>query len=308
MACPEETLGRRRCPWSQSSNPSAFSGPLGRERNGLPSWAPRRTVPDVTTPASPTLGEVEAALQRSHERLAAAVQDLGPDQLTGPSYDAEWTVADVLSHLGSGAEISTLLLDAGVDGGEGPGFEEFTAVWDRWNAKPPEQQAADSLTANATFLQRVGALDEEQRRAFSVEMFNGHQDLLGLARLRLGEHAVHTWDVLVEADPSAQVAPDATALLLPGLDDLVSRAGQRLEEPLKVAVHTLDPDAVFLLEADADGPRLTPGTTDSVLATLELPAEAFLRLVYGRLDPEHTPAVEVDGVDLDALRAVFPGF
>jgi uncharacterized protein (TIGR03083 family) len=262
----------------------------------------------VTTPATPTLAEVEAALQRSHERLAAAVADLGPDQLTGPSYDAEWTVADVLSHLGSGAEISTLLLDAGVTGGEGPDFADFTAVWDDWNAKSPTQQAADSLAANATFLQRVSALDEDQRRSFSVEMFNGRQDLVGLARLRLGEHAVHTWDVLVEADPSAQVAPDATALLLPGLDDLVSRAGQRSEEPLRVAVHTLDPAAIFLLEADVDGPRLTAGTTDSTLATLELPAEAFLRLVYGRLDPAHTPAVEVDGVDLDALRAVFPGF
>jgi hypothetical protein len=34
-----------------------------------------------------------------------------------------------------------------------------------------------------------------------------------------------------------------------------------------------------------------------------------VRLVYGRLDAEHTPAaVETDGVDLDQLRAVFPGF
>lgn len=44
-------------------------------------------------------------------------------------------------------------------------------------------------------------------------------------------------------------------------------------------------------------------------ATLRLPAEALIRLVYGRLDAHHTPpAVAADGVDLDTLRGVFPGF
>ena len=41
---------------------------------------------------------------------------------------------------------------------------------------------------------------------------------------------------------------------------------------------------------------------------LSLPAEAFIRLVYGRLDPDHTPAsVDARGVDLDLLRRTFPG-
>jgi hypothetical protein len=34
----------------------------------------------------------------------------------------------------------------------------------------------------------------------------------------------------------------------------------------------------------------------------------LLRLVYGRLDADHTPEVITDGIDLDRLRAVFPGF
>jgi hypothetical protein len=39
-----------------------------------------------------------------------------------------------------------------------------------------------------------------------------------------------------------------------------------------------------------------------------LPAEAFVRLVYGRLDPDHTPAsVVTDGGLLSLLRAAFPG-
>jgi hypothetical protein len=41
---------------------------------------------------------------------------------------------------------------------------------------------------------------------------------------------------------------------------------------------------------------------------VELPAEALLRLVYGRLDPDHTPAQVIGAGTLDELREVFPGF
>jgi hypothetical protein len=42
---------------------------------------------------------------------------------------------------------------------------------------------------------------------------------------------------------------------------------------------------------------------------VRIPAEAMLRLAYGRLDPAHTPAaVEADPAVLDRLRTVFPGF
>ena len=44
----------------------------------------------------------------------------------------------------------------------------------------------------------------------------------------------------------------------------------------------------------------------AVAPDLVLPAEAFVRLVYGRLDPDHTPAVR-GTADLAELRAVFPG-
>jgi len=40
-----------------------------------------------------------------------------------------------------------------------------------------------------------------------------------------------------------------------------------------------------------------------------MPAEALLRLAYGRLDAAHTPASVTGEADvLDKLRAIFPGF
>jgi hypothetical protein len=53
---------------------------------------------------------------------------------------------------------------------------------------------------------------------------------------------------------------------------------------------------------------LTESNGEDGLPELRLPAEAFVRLVYGRLGPHHTPPVEADGVDLDELRQLFPGF
>jgi hypothetical protein len=44
-----------------------------------------------------------SALRHSHDRLRASVEPLGPDQLAQRSYPSEWTIAQVLSHLGSQA-------------------------------------------------------------------------------------------------------------------------------------------------------------------------------------------------------------
>jgi hypothetical protein len=41
---------------------------------------------------------------------------------------------------------------------------------------------------------------------------------------------------------------------------------------------------------------------------IELPSEAFIRLVFGRLDPAPTSAVSGSPTLLDELRTAFPGF
>ena len=70
-------------------------------------------------------------------------------------------------------------------------------------------------------------------------------------------------------------------------------------------VRTTDPARDFSLTTGPDAVALAPG--DGGAPDLTLPAEAFIRLVYGRLDPEHTPPFEGDPALLDSLRSVFPG-
>jgi uncharacterized protein (TIGR03083 family) len=262
-------------------------------------------------PAGTTsLTRVHDALLASHDRLVSVLGSV--DDVTRPSYDDGWTIADVASHLGSGAEIFTLILDAGVAGDPAPGIEEFRGIWDRWDAKPPQDQVEDAVRSDTAFLDGLAGLGEEERAAWRADLFGGTQDLAGVVGMRLSEHAMHTWDILVALDPTATLEADATAHILGHLDPLVDRTAKPTEEPVTVVVQTSAPERRLVLEVDGQGASLTPAdaarSAAGAGARLELPAEAFVRLVYGRLDPEHTPeSVRAEGVDLDVLRAVFPG-
>jgi len=247
------------------------------------------------------------ALRHSHERLQAVAGSLDADQLRRRSYASEWSIAQVLSHIGSQAEIFSLFLDAGLGGQDPPGPETFAPIWDVWNAKSPEDQAADALRADETVTARFESIDDEQRKRFAVKLFGMDFDATGLARMRLGEHAVHTWDIAVALDPAATLAPDAVDLLIDTLGQLVARAGKPGGAQRRLHVSTSSPVRHFTLETGETVTLAASGYSEG-LPELALPAEAFIRLVYGRLDPAHTPPVETKRADLDELRQVFPGF
>jgi hypothetical protein len=131
--------------------------------------------------------------------------------------------------------------------------------------------------------------------------------------MRLNEHAIHTWDVIVIREPSAEVSPDAVSFMIDSLDQVAARSGSTAGGPIEVDITTSDPERAYRLSvgetvtlrrAGKEGDDATPAT-----ATVRMPSESLVRLVYGRLDAEHTPAsVEAEGIDLNALRSVFPGF
>jgi uncharacterized protein (TIGR03083 family) len=256
----------------------------------------------------PELNELLVELRRSRDRLVAALGGLSDEQVAGPSYADEWSIAQVASHLGSGAEIFTLFLDAGRQHTPAPGAEEFQPIWSRWNGKTPSEQGRDAVVADAEFIRVVEALTPDERAGWQLEMFGSATSLPGLLRMRLGEHVLHTWDIEVALDPAATVPDPAAALVIDTLPGLAARAGKPMPNPRAVQVTT--PHRNFVLEPIDDGVRLLPASSEAERsARVRLPAEAFVRLVYGRLDAEHTPAsVEAQGVDLADLRATFPGF
>ena len=246
------------------------------------------------------------ALRHSHDRLQALVGPLEGAQLEQRSYASEWSIAQVLSHLGSGAEIFGLFLQAGLAGQEPPGRDTFVPIWNAWNAKDPRAQAADALRADEATLERFEALDPEQKVGLRLHLFGMDTDITGVARMRVSEHAVHTWDIAVALDPSATVAPDAVGLLVDTVGQLATWSARPDGKPRRIRVSTRDPERHFLLET-GEAVSLAESDGEDGLPELRLPAEAFVRLVYGRLGPAHTPPVEADGVDLDELRQLFPG-
>ena len=246
------------------------------------------------------------ALRHSHDHLRALVEPLDADQLEQRSYASEWSIAQVLSHLGSQAEIFDLFLEAGLAGQDPPGREAFGPIWETWNAKDPQDQAADALQADAKTLEHFESLDADQRARWHLHVFGMDIDAAGLARMRVGEHAVHTWDVAVALDPAATLEPDAAALLIDTVGPLAARAGKPDGKQRRLRISTTDPERHFILETGT-AVTLTPADGDDGPADLRLPAEAFIRLVYGRLGPAVTPPLEANGVDLDELRQLFPG-
>ena len=69
------------------------------------------------------------------------VRGLTDEQLLDQSGASEWPVAQVLSHLGSGAEIGRDTLPRHGRGRRPPGDGFNQSVWDRWNAMSPREQA-----------------------------------------------------------------------------------------------------------------------------------------------------------------------
>ena len=248
------------------------------------------------------------ALRASHDRLTSVAISLDSDDLRKRSYATEWSIADVLSHLGSGAEISSLTLTAGLNGGASPSLDVCTPIWDTWNARSPQEQAERSVAVNEVYVTRAESLTPAERAAFHVLMFGRMpMDLAGALGLRLSEHALHTWDIAVMLDPAAKVAPDAVDLLIDRLPLMTGFMGKKAPEPSTDAVTTSDPERAFTL--DTGGVTLAPASAgDAPAASLSLPAETFLRLVYGRLGSGDEAGLTASGVTVTELKSVFPGF
>jgi uncharacterized protein (TIGR03083 family) len=257
---------------------------------------------------------VIAALRAGHDSLAAFVSGLSDGDLARPSGAAAWDVSQVLSHLGSGAEIGRATLRAALDGEPNPGRDFNLTVWDRWNAMSGRERADGFLGANESLTALYESLDAATREDLRIDLgfMPAPVDVAAAARMRLSELALHSWDVRVGFDERASVAPEATAALLdgaPGMLAWASRPEVLDGRKAVLRVTTTEPASVFTLQL-VESVSVDPDEPAGPDGTLTLPAEAWLRLVAGRLGPRYTPkGVETTGTaDLDLLRRVFPGY
>jgi uncharacterized protein (TIGR03083 family) len=250
---------------------------------------------------------VIAALRANHDTLVAVVPDLTAQQLTGRSGATEWSIAQVLSHLGSGAEISRKPIATAA--GEQVDAEDNQSIWARWDVSSPSQQAAGFVEHDTAYLDTVEGLSTEQRESLTVDMgFLPEPVPLEVALgMRLNEVANHAWDVQVGLDPQAEIDPETAAVLVElftgPLAFLLGFSGKpdRLEGDVRLAVPG---GAVEITDKVVVSSVATEPT-----AILVGPEGAVIRLLSGRLTPDHSQGVVVTGdVALDDLRKVFPGY
>lgn len=248
-----------------------------------------------------------AALRAEHDTLAGLVRTLTDDQLAATSGAAEWTVAQALSHLGSGAEIGRAPIARAA--GETVAAEDNQTIWARWDGSTPRAQAEGFLEHNGRWLETVEALTAEQRSSLTVDLgfLPEPVPLLTAVGMRLSEVANHSWDVRVAFDPEAGVDAGSAEVLVELLNGPVGFMLSFLAKPAELAnpVSLAVPGAALVID---DAVTVATGI-EAPSAAFNGPAEAFIRLVSGRLKPPYDGGVTVEGnVTLDELRRVFPGF
>lgn len=247
------------------------------------------------------------ALRAEHDVLVALLPNLPDDSFSAPSGASEWTIGQVLSHLGSGAEIGRVPIAQAA--GEDVAPVDPHAVWARWDVADPVDQAAGFIEHNLRWLETVEALAAEQRDSLVVDLgfLPDPVPLVVALGMRLNEIANHSWDVRVGLDPDAEVyagSADVLVELFQGPLSFIlgfSARPQELPEPARVAV----PGAGLVVDSAAT----VVGAVDAPTAKFEGSPEAFIRLLNGRLKDPYAGGVSVEGnVSLDDLRRVFPGY
>ena len=256
---------------------------------------------------------VIAALRREHDQLTALVGTFTDDDLRRPSGASDWDVSQVLSHLGSAAMINLGSLQSALAEAGEP--TEPEVIWARWNAMSPRERADAFVAVDTVLVDRYQRLTDDERTDLRIDVgFLPFPLTVAMAgRMRLNEVLLHGWDVRVAFDPAALLDPETVPVVLNGEPNLIGWLGKtEVLDGRSLALHvtTTEPISQFTLRVADRVEVMLDDVSGPSDGTLRLPAEAWLRLVAGRLTADRAPAgIETTGAaDLDLLRRVFPGY
>jgi uncharacterized protein (TIGR03083 family) len=257
-------------------------------------------------------GGIVEELRTEHDSLLSLVRGLDAADLQRGSYATEWTIAQVLSHLGSGAEINLSNLRAALYGTDRIPHDAYPQLWERWDTLPAGEKAAGFERWHGELVACFEDVDPDLLDDLEVATAMGTLSGRAVLGMRLREACIHAWDVAVAIDDGAVIRSGAAGILADQAPEMMERladpsAAVALDHEA-VSIVGSDPDRTFVLRLE-DPVILRPDESVSGSAVLRLPTESLVRLVYGRLDDDHlngSIVQEPDGL-LDRLRAVFAG-
>jgi uncharacterized protein (TIGR03083 family) len=252
----------------------------------------------MTSLADRTIARIRAL----HDDLVSRAASASDEDLARTSGASQWSVAQVLSHLGSQSEIALAALPALLTGAEPPAQDFNESVWARWDSLDDRAKASGFIEHSSALLAAVEAVPDRDTRTVTLAFLPHPIPWSGAMGMRLNEFALHHWDVVQGLDGDARIDDETAALLVEqlgqGLSFMLGFIGKpdQLAEPAVVQVADL-----HIVIGDTVG--IDPGATPT--AILDAPLEAGIRLMSGRLRED----VPVKGnVTLDDLRRVFQGY
>ena len=246
----------------------------------------------MTDPGSPhaTASAVDAAARAEATAIADWARGLDAAGWEAPSWCEGWSARDVIAHLAEGHDRFGLQLRAGLAGGPVPAFSEEERTARREQLK--EQTSTNELVAaleerTAQFFGDIAALADGDLTRPAMPLGNRQFSALRIAQLRLNELVLHRWDLMAPRQPDATASPTGVALVLDyvlgRLDPLAQRdALTNMKAVYRCVLTDGDRRTVDLVCRDGTVRALMDGQ-EQVDVTLHLPAEALLRLVWGRL-------------------------
>lgn len=262
----------------------------------------------MTTP-----GEIVIELRVEHDALSSLVHGLDAEILERPSYASEWTIAQVLSHLGSGAEINLSNLHAALRGTEPIPKDAYRDLWKRWDDMGPVDQAVGFQRWHGELVAVFEEASWETLKDLEVPTAMGMLSGAAVIGMRFREATVHAWDVAAGLDRAATIRSAAAGILADQAPEMIGRladpsAASTLDLDM-VSIVGRDPDRRFLLQLDPIVLRADAHPDDDRHAVLRLPTESFVRLIYGRVDDDDLgPTIDEDPDGLiERLRRVFRG-
>ena len=169
-----------------------------------------------------------SALRGSHERLTAFAAGLDDDGLDTQSICTDWTWPRCWGTSGARRRSDSRLGKPTWRGAYRQAPKTNPPIWDRWNAMPPREAAAVFAVADRRLLEALEGLDADQLDTVrsSLAFLPEPIDVASAVGFRLGEHALHSWDVFATFDAGATLAADATELLIDRLPVMVGMIGR----------------------------------------------------------------------------------
>jgi uncharacterized protein (TIGR03083 family) len=263
-----------------------------------------------------------ASLSRAtYDRTRALLDQLPPDGLTAQSACADWKVYQVVSHIGSQPAIHQAVLEAGLRGAAPMTDEQRRAIWDHFDSLGPTEVLPEFKRTNEAYHTLVDSLSD-QELGQAVPWIFGQTPVAMVIASRLNEQVLHEWDIRWAQDRGATLNSDAVPALLEvnltparvsGLAK-PDRAGQLQGQTVRFRLSdsgSTGSGASYDLRLQPDAVSLAPSAGDSPALTVDLPAEAFIRLIWGRLPLDQALAsgvVRLDRPELaGALNAALPG-